>query len=88
MEHIAGLYNHALIDLAEERGHPVCDMAPKVPPTPDYFYDDMHYTTAGDALVSRLLTDCLAPILRAREEANVRRSLAAAPESSSSIQTQ
>ena len=88
MEHIAGLYNHALTHLAEERGHPVCDMAPEVPPTPDYFYDDMHYTTAGDALVSRILTDCLVPILRTRAEANVRHSLASAQENASSAQTQ
>ncbi len=86
MEHLAKLYNHALIDLAAERGHPVCDIASKVPPTPDYFFDDMHYTTAGNAFVSRLLTDCLVPILRARAEANVRRSLTAAQDSAKSAQ--
>ena len=76
-EHIAALYNHALIDLAVGRGHPVCDLASKVPPTPDYFYDDMHYTTAGDVLVARQLTDCLLPMLSSRAEANAHQSLAA-----------
>ncbi len=63
MEHLVKLYSYALIDFAKERGHPVCDIATKVPPTLNYFFDDLHYTTAGNALLSRLLTDCLVPIL-------------------------
>jgi len=76
MEHIVNLYNRALISLASAHGDPVCDIAPEVPPTPDYFFDDMHYTIAGNALLAQLLTRCLIPILDAHAETSLHRSLA------------
>ena len=65
--HIAQLYNRALADFANERGHPFCDLASKISPTTENFYDDVHYNDAGSSRVAEAVTDCLKPLVAAQK---------------------
>jgi lysophospholipase L1-like esterase len=60
---VADVYNRGLIDFATERGHPICDVAPKIPPTGEYFFDEFHYTSKGSAQLAQAVADCLKPLL-------------------------
>jgi lysophospholipase L1-like esterase len=61
--HVAKVYNRALVDFAEQHAHPVCDLAPRIAPTTDLFFDDMHFTLAGSARVAELVTECIEPLV-------------------------
>jgi lysophospholipase L1-like esterase len=63
LEHIAKVYNRALIDFAMENEHPFCDVAAQLPASIEYFYDDVHYTLAGSARVAELVAGCVKPIV-------------------------
>jgi hypothetical protein len=63
LEHIANVYNRALIDFAMQRDHPFCDVAPQLPATLEYFYDDVHFTLIGSARVADVITNCVRPLV-------------------------
>jgi lysophospholipase L1-like esterase len=63
--HVAQVYNRALIDFASKNGHPVCDLAPRIASTTEYFWDDVHFTLAGSARVAELATECIKPLVAA-----------------------
>jgi len=61
--HVADVYNRALITFANQRGHPVCDVAQKIEPTVENFSDEFHFSFKGSARVAEAVTDCLRPLL-------------------------
>lgn len=58
MVHIASLYNEFLKSFAAEEGHPLCDVAPGMEPSPEFFYDDLHFTDEGARRVASLVLPC------------------------------
>lgn len=66
MVNIADLYNGHLVEFGEKHGHVICDIAGKVEPSNDYFFDDCHFNTKGSRLVATLVSQCMlnAGILR------------------------
>jgi len=48
-------YNEALLDVCAEVGAECIDLASLVPKTAEYFYDDMHFTEKGSALVAEIV---------------------------------
>ncbi len=60
---LAHTYNRFLAGFAAARGHPLCDIAPHLPPGFEAFYDDMHVNLRGARRVAELLAECLAPLL-------------------------
>jgi lysophospholipase L1-like esterase len=63
--HIAQVYNRALVDFAKQHAHPLCDLAPRITPTTEHFWDEIHFTLAGSARVAELVTECVKPLVAA-----------------------
>ena len=59
LEALAKVYNTWLITTASGKGMEVCDIAPAVPPTTDYLYDDCHFNEGGARRVANLIASCL-----------------------------
>jgi lysophospholipase L1-like esterase len=59
MVHIANVYNQFLVEFAKRNGHPLCDVASGMPPSTQFFYDDMHLTDDGAARVADLVFQCV-----------------------------
>jgi hypothetical protein len=47
--------NQASKKIADENNIPFVDIESQVPKTTEYFYDDVHYTTKGNALVANII---------------------------------
>jgi len=60
---ISQLYNQRLLELATENNIHFCDLAKEIPPTTDYFYDDVHFNENGSRAVANVLHGCLSTIL-------------------------
>jgi len=58
MAHIAALYNEYLTSFAVQEGHPLCNLAAGMEPSPRFFYDDMHFTDEGARRVADLVLPC------------------------------
>jgi hypothetical protein len=58
MVHIASLYNEFLKSFAAQEGHPLCDLASGMEPSPKFFYDDLHFTDEGARRVANLVLPC------------------------------
>jgi lysophospholipase L1-like esterase len=58
MIHIASLYNEFLKSFAAQEGQPLCDLAPGMQPSPEFFYDDLHFTDEGARRVADLVLPC------------------------------
>ena len=61
--HVAEVYNRALITFANQRGHPVCDLASRIEPTIENFIDELHFSFKGSERVAAAVTECLRPLL-------------------------
>lgn len=59
MVYIANLYNKFLAAEAKKMNIPLCDAASGIPPTTEYFFDDMHLNVRGAALLAELIIDCI-----------------------------
>jgi lysophospholipase L1-like esterase len=58
MAYIAALYNEFLKSFAVQEGHPLCNLAAGMEPSPRLFYDDMHFTDEGARRVADLVLPC------------------------------
>jgi lysophospholipase L1-like esterase len=58
------LYNEALRDVCTANGLHCIDLAVKMPKNSAYYYDAMHFTNSGNALVASIIADELLPILQ------------------------
>lgn len=65
MAHVAQLYNGYLLGFAARRNLASCDLAADMPPDPQLFYDDMHYTDEGARRVAGIVSRCVEPVVRA-----------------------
>jgi hypothetical protein len=61
--HVAHVYNRALIDFAKQNSHPLCDLAPRIAPTTENFFDEVHFAAAGSARVAEIVTECVKPLV-------------------------
>jgi lysophospholipase L1-like esterase len=61
---IANLYNNELRKISANNAIHFCDIANEIPPTTEYFYDDVHFNEKGSAKVANVLLECLIPILK------------------------
>jgi lysophospholipase L1-like esterase len=52
-------YNRRLLEVCRETGVECVDLAAAVPRTPEYFWDDCHFTDRGQALVGKVLAVAL-----------------------------
>jgi lysophospholipase L1-like esterase len=52
-------FNTVTAEVARKHGIPLIDLEAQIPKTTDHFLDDVHYTSAGNALVARTLADFL-----------------------------
>lgn len=66
MADIASLYNEFLKSFAAREGHPLCDLAPGMEPSPKFFYDDLHFTDEGARRVADLVLPCALKALEGR----------------------
>jgi len=66
MIQIASLYNEFLKSFAAQEGHPLCDLAPGMEPSPKFFYDDLHFTDEGARRVADLVLPCALKALEGR----------------------
>lgn len=64
MRHLASLFNNFLVRFSADNGHYVCDAAAKLPPSYDVFYDDCHFNTNGAAMMSDIVSNCVADFLK------------------------
>jgi lysophospholipase L1-like esterase len=53
------LFNEAIRETARDRGHLLIDLAPVVPRDLEHFYDDVHFTAAGNRVVAEHIVDAL-----------------------------
>ncbi|WP_165477961.1 SGNH/GDSL hydrolase family protein [Alteromonas sp. KUL42] len=60
---ISQLYNQKLFEIANENNIHFCDLAKEIPPTIEYFYDDVHFNENGSTAVAEVLHGCLSTIL-------------------------
>src|SRR5256885_589268 len=58
MIQIASLYNEFLKSFAARGGHPLCDLAQGMEPSPEFFYDELHFTDEGARRVADLVMPC------------------------------
>ncbi len=56
---IKTLHNRFLLDFAAENGHLSCDLASRVPPTVEVFFDEIHFNLQGTRKVAAVVTDCI-----------------------------
>ena len=56
---IADLYNSWIRQTTTSEGFLFCQLADRMPPTAEFFYDDCHFTEKGAERVAELLTQCL-----------------------------
>ena len=63
MNNIATVYNEFLITESEKKGHFSCDLAGKLLPTVDNFFDDCHFNISGARNVSQHLSACVLKVL-------------------------
>jgi lysophospholipase L1-like esterase len=59
MVSIAGRYNRFLEEVAVSNGLANCDVASRLEPTLDYFYDDCHFNELGASKVAAHIADCI-----------------------------
>lgn len=59
LRYIAGFYNTSLMDFATTHQHPYCDLAARIAPSYEYFYDDCHFNEHGATVVAEVLFTCL-----------------------------
>lgn len=59
MGKIAEFYNNFTREFAKTQGLQLCDIAAGVAGTQENFYDEVHYTEKGSALVAELVTNCV-----------------------------
>ena len=57
--HIARLYNDFIISYARDKNIRVCDLATQVPPTLEYFWDDVHFNIGGAKKTAEIIFECL-----------------------------
>ena len=60
---IANLYNNELRKIAAHNAIHFCNIADEIPPSIDYFYDDVHFNEKGSVKFANELVACLRPIL-------------------------
>ena len=60
MVQFAYVYNRALVDVVRSQGGEACDIAPILPPTTQYFFDDCHYNENGARAIARAIQACIA----------------------------
>ena len=60
--HVAELYNDYLKDFACENGFPFIDLAARIPPGFESFYDDVHFNESGARAVAAALAPALGKI--------------------------
>lgn len=58
MQRIAEVYNRRLTAAAPQ-GTSVCDIVAAIPPSIEYFYDELHFNEEGSRRVAKLLAQCL-----------------------------
>ncbi len=58
--YLSSLYNAYLMKFATEQGHPLCDVASRLTPSYEHFFDDCHFNTQGSIAVAHALSDCFA----------------------------
>jgi lysophospholipase L1-like esterase len=58
--HIAALYNSYLTEFATLNKQKYCDLAAKIAPSYENFYDDCHFNEQGAAVVAEALFSCIA----------------------------
>ncbi len=56
--YLSSLYNAYLIKFSTEQGHPLCDVASRLTPSYENFFDDCHFNTEGSIQVAHALSDC------------------------------
>ena len=56
---ISDLYNSFLKKTARKYNIYLCDLAEKIPPSTDFFYDDVHFNEKGSALVAKEIAKCI-----------------------------
>ena len=59
MAQFALAYNRALLDAVRAQGGEACDIAPALPPTTQYFYDDCHYNENGARAMAKAIQACI-----------------------------
>jgi hypothetical protein len=59
LRYIAGFYNTYLMDFATTNRHSYCDLAARIAPSYEYFYDDCHFNEHGATVVAEVLFTCL-----------------------------
>jgi hypothetical protein len=57
--YVAAFYNKYLMDFATTHQQPYCDLAARLAPSYEYFYDDCHFNERGAAVVADVLFTCL-----------------------------
>ena len=73
------LYNGVTREVGRERGVAVIDLAREMPKNSAYYYDLMHYTNAGAALVADIVAAQLTPFLAQKFPAYYQGSATPAP---------
>ena len=59
MAQFARVYNRALVDIVRSQGGEPCDVAPILPPTTQYFFDDCHYNENGARAIAKAIQACI-----------------------------
>jgi len=62
----SNLYNQFLEDFAQKNGIPFCNLAGSLPPTLEYFTDEVHFTKKGNDRIADLVSGCLEKVLPRR----------------------
>jgi hypothetical protein len=57
--YIANLYNKYLEAEAKRMNVPFCDAASRIPPTTEFFYDDMHLNSNGAKRLAEIIFECI-----------------------------
>jgi hypothetical protein len=57
--HLASLYNEYLLDFADENALMSCDLARRIAPSLEHFFDDCHFNVNGARAVAAQMNECL-----------------------------
>ncbi len=55
----ARVYNRTLLDAVRSQSGEACDIAPILPPTTQYFFDDCHYNENGARAMANAIQACI-----------------------------
>jgi lysophospholipase L1-like esterase len=56
---ISTFYNLTLKKITDKYQLPLCDLANKIPPSEEYFYDDVHFNENGSKKVAEIISECI-----------------------------